>query len=64
VGIFSSFAVASVPACVQGNSKCAKLEIAKTGFSNPKKREGKILNSFPEKCLWKKKSILPFFTLV
>ena len=31
----------------EGKSKCAKLGIANTGFTNPKKREGKILNSFP-----------------
>jgi hypothetical protein len=30
----------------EGKSKCAKFGIANTGFSNPKKRGGKILNSF------------------
>ena len=45
---FSSFDFASALASEEGKSKCAKLGIAKTGFSKPKKRGGKILNSFPE----------------
>ena len=35
---FSSFAFASVLASTERKGKCAKLAIAKTGLSNPKKR--------------------------
>jgi hypothetical protein len=40
-GQFSSFDFACVFACLRGKSKCAKLGIAKTGFSNPTKSVGK-----------------------
>lgn len=54
---FSSFDFAIAMMSAEGKSKCAKLGIAETGLSNPKKSGGKILNSFPEMFLWNKKSI-------